>query len=329
MENMNKKVYVIATGGTISAGGKAGKTTGYNIGAFGIETLLSGIPLDACGCGVECEQFFNISSDDITVAHWLALASRINALAKDDDIAGFVVTHGTNTLEETAYFLNLTVKTKKPVIVTGAMYPATAPCFDGAQNLYEAIALAANENASQRGVMVLFADGIYSSRDVRKENPYRMQAFGGADAGLLGFMQDERAYFLHGSDKRHTCMSEFDTEGKTVLPRVDIAYFYADAPAEQLDYIGDGVNGLVIAGAGGGFCSEAWKTRIKALTDAGMPVIRATKLCNGVVSADDIDRVCGTIPAGTLYPQKARILLMLALTVSSDPAYIAQLLERY
>ena len=326
---MKKKVYVISTGGTITAMGGISRTTGYQIGGMHLEALMGDMAMNTLPCDVAFEEMFNIFSDDITASHWLRLAARINELARDPEIGGFVVSHGTNTLEDTAYFLNLTLKTQKPVVVTGAMRPATAVSADGPFNLMQAIALAADEKAADKGVLVLFSDAIYGARDVHKVSTCRPQAFGGADLGCLGLMQDFNAVFMHASTKAHTQRSEFDVRGLSVLPRVDILYFYADAPVEQIRYAKSSARGLVLAGVGGGYCSEPWKACIREFTGAGLPVVRASRVANGVVSYDDIDDFCHTIPAGTLSPHKARILLMLALTKSSDAGYIKSVFAKY
>lgn len=324
-----KKVHVIATGGTIAAAGGLSRTTGYQIGCLHIDSIIGDMAMNTLPCEVEWEELFNIFSDDITAQRWLRLAGRINELASDPDICGFVVTHGTNTLEDTAYFLNLTVKTDKPVVVTGAMRPATAISADGPFNLIQAIALAADDKAAGRGVLVLFSDAIYGAREARKISTYRPQAFGGGDAGCLGFMQDDRSVFIQESVKAHTLASEFDVRGLDALPRVDILYFYADAPVEQIRYVDSRVKGLVLAGVGGGYCSEGWKVCIREYARAGIPVVRTSKIANGIVSFDDIDDYCGTLPAGTLSPGKARILLMLALTQSPDADSIRRVIAKY
>ncbi len=326
---MKRKVYVIATGGTITATGGVLRTTGYELGRLSIESILGDIGQNALNCEIVTEELFKIFSNDITVAHWLKLAARINELAAKPEVCGFVVTHGTDTLEDTAYFLNLTVKTDKPVVVTGGMRPATAISPDGPFNLLQAIALATDENAAGRGVLVLFSDAIYGARDVSKVNTYRPQAFDGRDVGLLGFMQEHRPAFVHRSVKTHTRESEFDTRGVERLPRVDILTFYADAPLDQVRHVRSLVKGLVLAGVGGGYCSESWQVCLREYSRSGIPIIRASHIANGIVSDDDIDLYCETIPAGTLAPNKARILLMLALMKSTDTSYIRQILETY
>ena len=326
---MKQKVYVIATGGTITAAGGISRTTGYQIGCLHIDTIIGDMAMNTLPCGVEVEEIFNIFSDDITVSHWLRLAARINELADDPEIRGFVVSHGTNTLEDTAYFLNLTVRTDKPIVLTGGMRPATAISADGSYNLMQAIALAADDHARGKGVLVLFSDAIYGARDVMKISTYRPQAFGGGDVGILGFMQDYRAVFVHDPVKPHMGGGAFDVHNLAELPRVDILYFYADAPLDQVRYVKPFVKGLVLAGVGGGYCSESWKVCLRDYSMAGIPVVRASKIANGIVSFDDIDDYCRTFPAGTLSPQKARILLMLALTKSTQAEYIREVLSKY
>lgn len=326
---MKKKVYVIATGGTITAAGGISRTTGYQIGCLHIDTIVGDMAMNTLPCDVEVEEIFNIFSEDISVSHWLRLAARINELADKPEICGFVVSHGTNTIEDTAYFLNLTVKTDKPIVLTGGIRPATAISADGPFNLMQAIALAADERTRGKGALVLFSDAIYAARDVMKVSTYRPQAFGGGDVGVLGFVQDYRAVFIHNPIKTHTSGGAFDVNNLSELPRVDILYYYADAPLDQLRCVKPFVKGLVLAGVGGGYCSESWKVCLRDYSAAGIPVVRASKIANGIVSFDDIDDYCRTFPAGTLSPPKARILLMLALTQSTQADYIREVLCKY
>lgn len=308
-----KKIHIFATGGTISAQGPAGQTAGYHDGAFDIDALLDGVQGITKLASIQGEQIFNISSDDVTAANWLTLAARINRLSEDPDMAGFVITHGTNTMEETAYFLNLTVKTDKPVVLTGSMRPATANSADGPQNLYEAVALAASDEARGKGVLVVFSDGIYSASCVQKANCFRPTAFDGRDFGCLGYLQDAMPVFLQYPAIRHTTASEFSVDGITELPKVEIAYFYADADPGILSYLASRAQGIVVAGAGSGLMSRPWKTEIQRLSSQ-IPIVRCTRIGNGLVSRDHCDDELGTIYGMVHPPVKARILLSLGLT---------------
>jgi L-asparaginase len=319
-------VVVLATGGTIAGTGAAGKTTGYSAGQLDVGTLVDSAAGILEVANVRGAQVCNVASDNITDAHWIQIASTINELAADDDIAGFVVTHGTDTLEETAYFLNLTVKTAKPVVLTGAMRPSTATSADGPMNLYQSIALAANPDAAGRGAMVVFSDGIYGGRDVQKVNTFKTDAFNGRDMGCLGYMQDDNAYFYNATVKVHTVDSEFDVEGLEGLPSVSVAYFTVDADPGVFDYfIQSGAEGIVIAGAGAGSYSSLWDEAIAPLVESGVPVVDCSRINAGLVSGED----GGMIEGYNLPPQKAVVLLRLALTVTTDLDEIQAMFKRY
>ena len=325
---MNKRIHIFATGGTISAAGSEGKTSNYYDGEFDIDALMSSIKGAIALASAEGEQILNVSSEDISCNDWLYMAKRINEMAKDDDIIGFVITHGTNTMEETAYFLNLTVKTDKPVVLTGSMRPATANSADGPQNLYEAIALASSEEAVGKGVMVVFSDAICGAERVQKMNCFRPDAFGGRDFGYLGYMQDNVPVFLQESAKRHTVNTEFDISGVDKLPKVEIAYFYADADPDVLRVMAERSDGIVIAGAGSGMFNKAWKEAVAEISGR-IPVVRSTRIANGIGAYDHADDEVGSLYGLTHSPVHARILLSLALTVTDNKAKIQKMLAEY
>lgn len=319
-------VVVLATGGTIAGVGDAGKTTGYAAGQLDVGTLVASAAGITDIANVRGVQVCNVGSDDITDAYWIQLANTINELAEDDAISGFAVTHGTDTLEETAYFLNLAVKTDKPVVITGAMRPSTATSADGPMNLYQTIALAANPDAAGRGAMVVFSDGIYGGRDVQKVNTFKTDAFSMRDMGCLGYMQDNNAYFYNATCKAHTVDTEFDVAGLDALPSVGVAYFTIDADPGILDYFaGSGAQGVVIAGAGAGAYSSLWGDKIEELVGQGFPVVDCSRINNGLVSGED----GGMIEGYNLPPQKAVVLLRLALTLTSDLDEIQEMFKTY
>ncbi len=323
-----KHIYILATGGTISAEGPKGRTAGYRDGAFDVDALIRAVNgLDTLA-EVQGEQIFNISSDDVTRENWLTLAERINVLSRNPEIDGFVITHGTNTMEETAFFLQMTIKTEKPVVLTGSMRPATANSADGPQNLYEAVALAASEEARGKGVLVVFSDGIYSASTVQKQNCFRPEAFGGRDFGCLGYIQDGCAMFLQSPARPHTTHTVFDTTGLQKLPDVEIAYFYADASPAILDTLAEKADGLVIAGAGAGLMNKAWQARVSEIAKR-VPVVRCTRIGSGYVGHDVCDETLGAICGGTHSPVQSRILLMLALTGTKDRQALQKMFYTY
>jgi len=319
------KVVVLATGGTIAGVGEAGKTAGYVPGSLSAEEMLSALPAMENIAKIEAVQICNVNSDDITSEIWIRLVSTINEMAKDPAILGFVITHGTDTLEETAYFLNLTVKTDKPVVLTGSMRPSTSISADGPMNLYEAVCLAASKEAVGQGVMTVFSDRIYSARYVIKTSTYNVMAISAGEMGAMGIIRDGKVFLYEVSNRAHTTSTVFDVSGMTGLPNVPIIYFSVDADPDLLRYAAGVSDGLVIAGAGAGEYSEAYKAVIR---DLKIPVVISSRVDDGVILEDNL--LCkNTIAADNLSPQKAAILLRLALTVTKDTDKIAEMFSRY
>ena len=312
-----KNIIILATGGTIAG---TGTVSDYTAGVLGVQAIIDSVPgLDKLA-NLSSEQLFNIGSPNITANHWLILAKRINELSASGAIDGFVVTHGTDTLEETAYFLHLTVKTDKPVVVVGSMRPATALSADGPMNLYQAVALARSDEAIGRGVMVVLSDGIYSARDVTKVHTFMPDAFSGRDFGLLGHMRGNIPIFYHRNLSPHTTKTPFDVSNLTELPRVGIAYSHTDTDPVLLEFMFNNYDGLVLAGSGNGNASDRWNEKIKEMKEmTGVPLVRSSRVAHGPV-----DRTMEDIRAGNLNPQKARVLLQLALTITRDEAQIAE-----
>lgn len=325
-----KNIVILATGGTIAGTGETGKTTNYTAGNLDIQTLIDSVSnLDEVA-NIFGEQIASVDSNDITINHWLTLANRINELSKQKDVDGFVITHGTDTLEETAYFLDLTVKTNKPVVLTGAMRPSTATSADGPLNLYQSVALAAHDSSKGQGSMVVFADGIYSGRNVQKVNTFKTNAFNSIEFGCLGYMRDNIPFFFNKSIKPHTIDSQFDISGLSKLPEVSIAYFNIDANPSIIEYLAQRSEGVVIAGAGSGTFSSSWLREIKKLEVEGIPVVRSSRIGSGIILKDStIDKYANCIPSYTLSPPKARILLSLALTKTKDYVEIEKIFAEY
>jgi L-asparaginase len=329
-------VYVLSTGGTISGKGASSTSLAeYQSGALRGEDLVAAVPEIKGVADVRVEQVANVSSTDITLANWLTLANRINAIfASDPAASGVVITHGTNTLEETAYFLNLTVAYDKPVVLVGAMRPASAISADGPLNLLNAIRTAVSKDAVGKGVLVVLNDEINGARDVTKTNTYRVETFKSPELGLLGYVDADRVAFYRASTKRHTARSEFDVRGLASLPPVEILYSYVQ-PSTVLAQalVQAGTRGIVMAGTGAGLVSTAERAALKPLLTlpaASRPVVvRSNRTGNGrVVALPEYDAL-GMIPADTLSPQKARVLLMLALTKTTDLAEIRRMFAEY
>lgn len=305
------KVVVLATGGTIAGIGGDGKTTGYLPGILSAESLIGAVPELEDIAEIEAVQICNVNSDDITDEIWLRLADTINQMAADPSVAGFVITHGTDTMDETAYFLNLTVKTDKPVVITGSMRPATAISADGPLNLYQAVCVAASEKAAGLGVLVVFSDCIYTARSVSKLSTYRVTAVSAGETGSIGMIRDGEVYIYEKPSKAHTMRTEFDVSGLTKLPKVSILYFAVDADPDLLRYAAEHSDGIVIAGAGAGEFSLGFISVIESLT---IPVVISSRIDDGVITRGNL--LCeNTVAADNLNPQKAAVLLRLALTL--------------
>lgn len=319
------KVVILATGGTIAGVGDAGKSAGYTPGTLTAEDLISAVPELADVAEIEAIQVCNVNSDDITDKVWIELANTINELSKDPDISGFVITHGTDTMEETAYFLNLTVKTDKPVVITGSMRPSTSISADGPMNLYESVCVAASADAAGKGVLVVFSDLIFTARSVTKTSTYDVMAISAREMGACGVVRDGAVYFYEESVKRHTVDTEFDVKSLKELPKVSVIYFSVDMDPEILKYAAEHSDGIVIAGAGAGEFSEGF---IKVVKDLKIPVVISSRIGDGIIIPDNL-LVDGTIAADNLPPQKAAVLLRLALTKTKDTAKIQEMFFEY
>jgi len=329
-------VYVLSTGGTI-AGASASSTdlSNYKPGTILGEQLVKAVPQIAQVADVRVEQIVNIPSHDLTIANWLTLASRIQRiLAEQPAVAGFVITHGTNTLEETSYFLNLTVRSDRPVVLVGSMRPATAISADGPLNLLNAVRTAASPDARGKGALIVMNDEILGARDTTKTNTLRVETFKAPELGLLGYVDDDKVAFYRASTKRHTAASEFDVASLTALPKVTVVYSYVDPdPALIRAAVAAGAKGIVFAGTGNGALATAEREailEINKLPAASRPVlVRSSRVGNGRVTATTQFEELGVIAADTLNPQKARILLMLALTKTTDLREVRRMFAEY
>ena len=325
-------IKILATGGTIAGfASDASATTGYKSGALSIDVLLNAVPQVKDYANVTGEQFCSIDSKDMTDDLWLKLAARINQLFARGDVDGIVITHGTDTLEETAYFLNLTVHSDKPVVLTGAMRPATAISSDGSMNLLNAVRVAASPASVGKGVLVTLNDEINAAREVTKTNTVTVSTFKSPELGLLGYVNAGTPEFYCTSTRRHTANSEFDVDALTKLPRVKIIYGHAGDDELFVDAaINAAVDGIVYAGTGNGSVHMNAEKAFERATAKGIVVVRSSRVAGGTV-----------IPAGQFYidnyfvdgdnlsPQKARILLQLALTKTTNLSEIQRMFKQY
>ncbi|QOL13715.1 asparaginase [Dickeya dianthicola] len=321
-------IVILATGGTIAGSAATStQTTGYKAGALGVDTLINAVPEVKKLANVKGEQFANMASENMTGEVVLKLSQRVNALLARDDVDGVVITHGTDTLEESSYFLHLTVKSDKPVVFVAAMRPATAISADGPMNLLEAVRVASDKQSRGRGVLVVLNDRIGSARYITKSNASTLDSFRANEEGYLGVIIGNQIYYQNRLDKLHTSRSVFDVRDLTSLPKVDILYGYQDDPEYLYDAaLSHGVKGIIYAGMGAGSVSVRGIAGIRKAQDKGVVVMRSSRTGNGIVPPDE---ALPGLVADSLNPAHARVLLMLALTRTRDPAVIQDYFHTY
>jgi L-asparaginase len=322
-ENELPRVKFLATGGTIATRG------GTRMTAEEVLQLVPGLQRYA---RPEPEQFANVASTALTLDQWVQLAKRVNQVFEEDPgLAGAVITSGTDSLEELAYFLHLTVKTIKPVVVVGAMRSAGAPGYEGPANLLDAFRVAASAESRGKGVLVVLNDEINSAREVTKTDALRLQTFQSRSYGILGVVDPDRIVYYREALKRHTSKTEFDVASLTSLPRVDIMMFYQGASSDLLQASVDaGAKGIVIAVAGADLTGGSLAPGIGYAERHGVVVVAATRTGSGRIAALPTNRLReGMIGGEDLTPLKARILLMLALTKPHSVTDIQKMFTEY
>ena len=326
------KIRIIATGGTIAGVSKSNTESNYKAGELGIYQLLDAVPEVKNLADVSGEQLVKIGSQDMNDEVWLKLAKRINELLNKEGYDGVVITHGTDTMEETSYFLNLTVHSAKPVVLVGAMRPSTGMSADGPLNLYNAVAVAADKDAAGRGVMVCMNDIVLDGKDVIKTNTTAVQTFQGANYGTLAYIHNGKPFFNRRPEQKHTVNSEFDVDNLKSLPKVGIVYSYSNASELPLKAFVDAkYNGVVFAGVGNGnLYHTLFDMAIKA-QQKGIQIVRASRVPTGATTLDaEVDDAkYHFVASQALNPQKARVLLMLALTKTKDWQQIQKYFNEY
>ena len=332
-ETQLANVVILATGGTIAGTGATSTTTvGYTAATVGVQNLIKAVPELAKVANVTGEQVFQIASENMGNEHWLTLAKRVNLLLAQANVDGIVITHGTDTLEETAYFLDLVVKSRKPVVLVGAMRPSTALSADGPINLYNAVLLAASQEAVGKGVLVAMNDQIQAAREVTKTNTSTLDAFRTPELGMLGYIQGSKPYFYRLSSRKHTVDTEFDVAALAALPQVDIVYGYANMGPVAVDaFVAAGSKGIIHAGVGDGSLAAKVVPALSAARKSGVIIVRASRVGQGILArnGEANDDQLDFVVADTLNPQKARILLMLALTRTSSTKEIQRMFSTY
>jgi glutamin-(asparagin-)ase len=325
-------VVILATGGTIAgAGASAVNSATYAAAKVGVEKLIAGLPELSKVANVRGEQVFQVASESLTNDNLLTLAKRVSALSKQADVDGIVITHGTDTLEETAYFLTLTVHTSKPIVVVGSMRPGTALSADGALNLYDAVNVAGSKDAAGKGVLVTMNDNIDSGRDVSKNVNIKTSAFS-SQWGPLGMIVEGKNYWFRAPVKRHTMNSEFDIDSISALPPVEIAMGYEGVSSIAIDAIAkSGAKALIHGGTGNGSVADRIVPNLQKARTDGVIVIRSSRVPDGFVirNAEQPDDKYDWVVAHDLRPQKARILAMVALTKTSNTKELQRIFWEY
>jgi L-asparaginase len=327
------KVVIVATGGTIAGSAESATAAGYQSGAVGVDILIAAVPDLKKVADVKGEQVASIGSQDMNDEVWVKLATRVNEILASSDVDGVAITHGTDTLEETSYFLDLVVKSDKPVVMTGSMRPSTAMSADGPLNIYNAVAVAADPDARGRGVLVVLDDDIHSAHDIIKSHTTDVATFTSGESGLVGavlFGQPDVWY--RTPSQVHTSKSELGLVQGKALPRVDIIYAHANMSPDIIDSaVEHGAKGLVIAGVGDGNMTAPALDAVKRAIAKGVVVVRSSRTNGGVIrrNIEVNDDQVGTVASMELNPAKSRPLLQLALLKTSDPKKVQDYFNRY
>ena len=326
------KIRIIATGGTIAGVSASATSSAYSAGQVGVQTLIDAVPQMLYLADISGEQLVNIGSQDMNDEVWLKLSKRINELLNNEGYDGVVVTHGTDTMEETAYFLNLTVKSDKPVVLVGSMRPSTGISADGPGNLYAGVAAASSPASKGRGVLVCMNNLLLDAKDVIKMHTTDVATFQSANYGKVGYVYNGEAIYNRSIDNLHTVNSEFDVSNIDQLPKVGIVYGYANcSPLPMQAFVDAKYDGIVLAGVGdGNFYKDVFDVALKA-REKGINIVRASRCPTGptCLNGEVDDEKYHFVAALTLNPQKARVLLMLALTKTQDWKQIQEYFKKY
>jgi len=325
-------IVVLATGGTIAGAQRNPDAVGYTSGSFSVDALIQAVPQLKDLADLTGEQVSNIGSQNMSNEVWLKLAARIRAALRQKDVDGVVITHGTDTMEETSWFIDLVVKSDKPIVFVGSMRPATDISADGPMNLYNAVATAIDPEAGKRGVLVVLNDDIHFAREITKHNTTHLNTFRSFNRGRAGIVNTGIVHWFNAPTTPQTSTSEFSVEGVKKLPRVEIVYSYANLGRERIDFLVEkGVQGIVLAGVGDGNTTDPALAALSNAVQKGVAVVRSSRTGSGLVvrNVEINDDQIGTIAAMEFNPQKARILLMLALMKTHDPQEIQKLFATY
>ncbi len=323
-------IALLATGGTIAGSGASASLGSYKSGELGIKELLKAIPSLNKIARIQGEQISNIGSQDMNEEVWFKLAKRAQELLDNSRIQGVVITHGTDTLEESAYFLNLVLRSTKPVVLVGAMRNAASLSADGALNLYNALSVALNEKSANKGVLVVMDDNIFSAREAIKTHTTHTSTFKALNSGAIGSVYYGKTRYYMQPLRKHTTESEFSLlELKTPLPKVDIIYTHAGMTPNLFQAsLNSHAKGVVIAGVGNGNVSAGFLKAMQEASEMGVVIVRSSRVGSGEITSGEIDDKA-FITSDNLNPQKARVLLQLALTKTNNKAKIQEMFEEY
>ena len=326
------RIKILATGGTIAGAALKPTDPGYKSGAVGVDVLIAAVPQLKEIAEVSGEQIASIGSQDMNDEVWLKLAKRVNELLASSDVDGIAITHGTDTLEETSYVLHLTVRSDKPVVMTGSMRPSTAMSADGPLNIYNAVAIAADPTARGRGVLVTIDDDVHSGHDIIKNHTTDVGTFSSGEAGLVGAVLFGKTTWYRTPAQVHTSKSELGIGSAGTLPRVDILYAHASMSPDLIAAaVKNGAKGIVMAGVGDGNMTAPALVEFTKAAKAGVACVRSARVNGGIVrrNIETNDDESGTIASMELNPAKARVLLQLALLKTQDVKKIQDYFNRY
>lgn len=324
-------IYILALGGTISSFSKQQMGEFYERSSIDIEKIILSLPFDFEKLTLSCEQLFHKISHELTHEDLLFLGNKVDDLVKNDDIDGIVITHGTNCIEETAYFLNLVIKTKKPIVFTGSFRPINALGYDGSRNLYNAILLASNRTMEEKGVVLTFNDCIVSSRYATKINPSTLGDFSINGTGVIGYIQSQKLHIQSIIHSRHTYLSEFSITEIKNIPKIYIIYGYLGMDSVFVKAaIENNASGIISAGLGKGYQSKEVMESLNDASEKGIIVVRCSRTGQGIINREEkIDDGYGIIAGGSLNPQKASVLLGVALSKTQNKMEIQRIFEQY
>ena len=323
-------IRILATGGTIAGSGSSATKSNYSAGQVAIGALLDAVPVINDIANVQGEQVVNIGSQDMSDNVWLTLAKRVNELLAQKDVDGIVITHGTDTMEETAFFLSLVTGNAKPVVLVGAMRPSTAISADGPANLYNAVVVASSPESKGRGVVVCMDDKVYGARDVTKTNTTNVETFQSPNFGPVGYVHNGKVRYNLAAENIRQAV--FNIDGLKSLPKVGIAYGYSNVQGDVVNMmVKNGYKGIVYAGVGNGNIHKNVFPELENARKKGVIVVRSSRVPTGATTLDAEvdDNKYQFVASWGLNPQKARILLMLALTKTDDWQKIQQYFNEY